>query len=187
MSSSTAVLLIRSRGRLDVRTSPYATVHITPAPPGPIFHARYLDIFTVGMLTVVSVPTRSGLETSPRELSEDVSFGIGTGHWHPLGCRAIELGKPPQERVIHRIGRCRSQSHTPGAVFQGRLLDNQEGADTECYLYVFGKLSARRLQRHLFGIDPVPSVEISTMEHRPRGGWCDIHRRIRYTVVHGKL
>ena len=36
-------------------------------------------------------------------------------------------------------------THPPGAVFQGRLLENQEGANTE--RYVFGKLSARCFQR----------------------------------------
>ena len=35
--------------------------------------------------------------------------------------------------------------NTPGAVFHARLLDSQEGANTE--RYVFGKLSARRFQR----------------------------------------
>ena len=44
------------------------------------------DISTVG---IVSVPKRSVPETSRRELSEDVSLGIG----NPLGCREIELGK----------------------------------------------------------------------------------------------
>ena len=36
----------------------------------------------------------------------------------------------------------------PGAVFQARLLVNQEGANAE--RYVFGKLSARRFQRRPF-------------------------------------
>ena len=40
-------------------------------------------------------------------------------------------------------------SHSPGAFFQGRLLDNQEGANTE--RYVFGKLSARYFQPRPFG------------------------------------
>ena len=50
---------------------------------------------TVGIVLTVSVPERS-LETSRRELSEDVIVR----YWHPLGCRAIDLGKPPQGRVI---------------------------------------------------------------------------------------
>ena len=33
-----------------------------------------------------------------RKLSEDVSSIVR--YWHPLGCRAIELAKPPQEDVI---------------------------------------------------------------------------------------
>ena len=39
-------------------------------------------------------------ETSRRELFEDVSFGI----WHLLGCRAIELVKPPHGGVIYTWG-----------------------------------------------------------------------------------
>ena len=55
-----------------------------------------LDISTVGILWV---PQRSALEPSRRELSEDVSFGIGT----PLGFRAIERGKPPQGGVVYTV------------------------------------------------------------------------------------
>ena len=44
---------------------------------------------------------------------------------------------------MYRTRRC--LSHTPGAGFQARLLDNQEGANTE--RYVSGKLSARCFQR----------------------------------------
>ena len=55
---------------------------------------------------------------------------------------------------------------------------NQEGANTERYVY--GKLSARDVfKADLFGTDTISTVEISTIEHRPRGGWCDIHRRVR--------
>ena len=36
----------------------------------------------------------------------------------------------------------------------------------------------------LFGTNTVPTVEISTMENRPRGGWCYIHRRI---YIHGNI
>ena len=50
----------------------YTMLYITPAPPGPTFHGRYIS--TAG---VVPVPGRSVLETSRRELSGDVSFGIG--------------------------------------------------------------------------------------------------------------
>ena len=41
----------------------------------PLMRFSILDISTVG---IVSTPKRSALETSRRELSEDVSFGIGT-------------------------------------------------------------------------------------------------------------
>ena len=50
------------------------------------------------------VPKRSALETSRRELSEDVSFGIA--NWHPLGCPEIGLEKPLPGCVI-RDGRIR--------------------------------------------------------------------------------
>ena len=32
---------------------------------------------------------------------------------------------------VYRIRRCKSHTDTPGAIFQARLLDNQEGANTE--------------------------------------------------------
>ena len=52
---------------------------------------------------------------------------------------------PPWGGVYHTPlgGRC--VSHPAGAVFQARLLCNQEGANTE--RYVFGKLSARCFRR----------------------------------------
>ena len=49
----------------DMTPVPYTTVCI--ALPGPIFHGRY-----------VGAQNKSALETSRRELSGDVSFGIGT-------------------------------------------------------------------------------------------------------------
>ena len=68
-------------------------------------------------------------------------------------------------------------SSPPGAVFQARLLDNQEVANTErC---VFGKLSVRCFQRRASCTDTTPAVEISSTEIGP--GVCDRHRRIRYT------
>ena len=59
----------------------------------PLGRFSVLDISIVGRL---AAPKRSPLETSLRELSEDVSFGIGT----LLVGRAIELGKPPQGDVV---------------------------------------------------------------------------------------
>ena len=50
----------------------------------------------------------------------------------------------------------------PGAAFQARLLENQEGANTE--RYVFGKLSARCVQRR------PTAVEIPSTENWSRGG-----------------
>ena len=58
-----------------------------------------VDIFTVGMVGIVSVLKRSALETSIGELSEDVSFGIGT----LLVLEQSSLEKPPQGGCnIHR-------------------------------------------------------------------------------------
>ena len=54
-----------------------------------------LNISTVGMM---SVPKKSALEASRRELSEDVSFGIGI----LFGCRAINrAGKPTRGGVAY--------------------------------------------------------------------------------------
>ena len=67
-----------------------------------------------------------------------------------------------------------------GRFFQARLLDNQEGANSE--RYVVGKLSRRDVSKaDLVGTgDTVPpAVEISTMEDRPRG--CE---DVIYPVVH---
>ena len=55
-----------------------------------------LDTSTAG---IVSVPKGSALATSRRELSEGVSFGIGT----LLGSGAIELGIPPQGVVMYTV------------------------------------------------------------------------------------
>ena len=71
---------------------PYTTGDITP----PWADFSMVDISTVG---TVPVPKTSALETSRRELSEDVSI---VRYGHPLGCRAIELGKLPQGGAIHR-------------------------------------------------------------------------------------
>ena len=58
-----------------------------------------LDTSTAGK---VPVPNRPALETSRRELSEDVWFGMRHDR-HPLGCRAIELGKPLQRGVTYTV------------------------------------------------------------------------------------
>ena len=80
-----------------------------------------------------------------------------------------------QHFCIYRIRRC--ISHPSGVVFQARLLDNQEGANTE--RYVFGKLSARCFQpracwhRH--------HSNCGDIEHgKSAPGGCNIHRPIRY-------
>ena len=61
---------------------------ITPAPPGPIFHGRYLH----SSPNSVGTSTFSALEISRPELSEDVPFSSGA----LLVGRAIEPGTPPQ-------------------------------------------------------------------------------------------
>ena len=66
-------------------------------------------------------------------------------------------------RETYRIQRC--ISNTPGAVFQARLLDNQEGPNTEGH--VSGKLSDLS-NADLLGTDTIPTAEISTMENQPR-------------------
>ena len=69
----------------------------------PLGRFSMVDISTVG---IVSVPKRSALKSSRRELSEYVSFGIGSvlvRYWHPLGCRAVEFGKPPQRCVMYTV------------------------------------------------------------------------------------
>ena len=57
-----------------------------PPPLGRFFRARYLHSWNG-----VGAKTGSALERSRRELSEDLSI---VRYWHPLGCPAIELGKP---------------------------------------------------------------------------------------------
>ena len=56
-----------------------------------------LDISTVG---IVSVPKKSALETSRRELSEDVSFGIGT----LLGVEQSSLKNRPRGVIMDMLG-----------------------------------------------------------------------------------
>ena len=58
-------------------------------PPGPIFQARYLHSRDT---IIVSMPKRSALEASRRELSEDVSFGVGA----PLGVEQSGLEDRPR-------------------------------------------------------------------------------------------
>ena len=67
----------------------------------------------------------------------------------------------------HRIRR-QCTSHLPGAVFRARLPCNQESAKTK-RAHVFEKFPARCFQRRLFGTDTIPTVDMSSMENRPRG------------------
>ena len=79
----------RAAGRYRIR------LYITPAPPGPIFHGRLSPI----QLEWYMCQKGRRWKTSRRELSEDVSFGIGT----LLVCRVIEVGKPSKGVVIYMI------------------------------------------------------------------------------------
>ena len=91
--------------RCTVRLSyiPYTpyTVYCMSHTSGRFSMSDMADISTaagiVGIVGIVSVPKRSALKTSHGELSEDVWFGMWHyWHWHPLGSRAIELGKAPR-------------------------------------------------------------------------------------------
>ena len=76
--------------------------------------------------------------------------------------------------VKYRIGRYKS--HTPGAAFQARLLDNQEGTNTEPY--ASGKLSARRFQSRPFGATTLFKLwRYRARKNRPR------EVGVMYTVV----
>ena len=123
--------------------------------------------------------TREGVQPSPPPLVH------GRSPLPPL-CRIQRTKMCVRSPVLDAVG-CRIPyttltitPHTGGAVFRARLLDNQEGANTE--RYVLGKLSARWFQTPTF-LAPTLFllVEISTMENRPRGGGDNviIHRRIR--------
>ena len=71
---------------------PYTTVCITH-PPGPFFHDQHLHSWNSVDAKNVGVGN-----ISPRALRRRI-----VRDWHPLGCRAIELGKPPRGRCdIHR-------------------------------------------------------------------------------------
>ena len=77
-------------------------------------------------------------------------------------------------------------SHTPGAVFQTRLLDNQRGCQYHTERYVFGKLSLGEMfsTPTFFGTGTTPTaVEISTTRNRPRG----VRYTWSYTAVHREL
>ena len=62
----------------------------------PLDRFSMLDASTVG---IVSVPDKSALEASRRELSEDTSFGIGA----LLVVEQSSFGKPPQAGAIYSV------------------------------------------------------------------------------------
>ena len=72
---------------------PYTTVYYHT----PLGRFSVFDISTVGK---ESVPRRSALEASRRELSGYLSFGPGTLF---LGCRVIDLGKLSQGGVVYTV------------------------------------------------------------------------------------
>ena len=66
-------------------TARYSIGRCTSHTPGPMFPCSImLDISTSG---IMPMPNTSASQTSSRDLSEEVSFGIG----NPLGSRSIEL------------------------------------------------------------------------------------------------
>ena len=83
----------------------------------------------------------------------------------------LRLGHTPTPK-----GRC--ISHPTGAVLQARLLDNQEDANTE--RYVFGKLSARCFQRRLFWHRHYSNC--GGIEHGKSAQGCVIYTYIVYGV-----
>ena len=87
------------------------------------------------------------------------------------------ITSPTFMREIYRIGRCILQYYTPlGAVFQGRLPDKQERANTK--RTVFGKLSATCFHRRPFWHRHYSSC--GDTEHGRSAQWGVI-----YAVVHG--
>ena len=91
---------------------------VIPTPHGkhdvPLYHGGYhtplgrLSMFDISTVEIVAAPKMLALETSRRELSEDVSFGVGT----LLVIEQWSFRKPLQGGVIHTVvyGRlCRSR------------------------------------------------------------------------------
>ena len=80
----------------------------------------------------------------------------------------------------YRIRRCLfTHSHLPGAVFQARLLDNQECTNSaNAERYVFGKLSARSFQSLLFRHRHYANYS-GHIEHGKSAEGC-----VMYTVVY---
>ena len=76
---------------VNVSKIPRTTVYITPAPPGPIFQARYLHR---SWNSAGAKKARVGI-ISPRAFRRRT-----VRDWHSLGCREIELGKPPQGGLV---------------------------------------------------------------------------------------
>ena len=70
----------------------YDGVHHTPL--GRCFHARYLH----SSWTSAGAKNVGVGNISPRAFRRRI-----VRYWNPLGCRAIDLGKPPQGGVIHTV------------------------------------------------------------------------------------
>ena len=66
-----------------------------------------------------------------------------------------------------------------GAVFQGRLLDSQEGANTECYLYVFRKLCLGEMLR-------TPTFGYRHNSNCGNRSWKSAQGRLIFTILYGK-
>ena len=85
--------LLNPMSNLILYPVPYTTVYITPAPPGPMFHGRNLHSWSSAGAKTVGVGNIS-LRAFRRRI---------VWYWHPLGCRATELGKRPQGGVIYTV------------------------------------------------------------------------------------
>ena len=80
-------------------------------PKGLYVHHTALGRFSVVDIStavgiVPPVPKKKGLcwkNLAERKLSDHVYIVRYWHYWHPLGCRAIELGKPPQGGVTHTV------------------------------------------------------------------------------------
>ena len=93
------------RGTQTAAVTPtvYCVQYITPHPPGSIFYGRYVHSSWNSWNSWNSVgASKVGVGNIP--LRAFRSRIARYWHcWHPLGCRAIELGRPPQGCLIHTV------------------------------------------------------------------------------------
>ena len=85
--------------------------------PWPIFHAGYLYSWNSGGAKEVVVEN-----VSPGALRRRI-----IRYWHPLGCRALDLCKPPQGCEIQTVVYCSQNQFTLFGLDRGKL--TTEGDD----------------------------------------------------------